>query len=153
MELHTTAFAPSEFIPAGNSCEGADSSPDLSWSGAPDETKSFALIVDDPDAPGGTYVHWVLFNIPAAWTSLPAGFPAAERTADGVVQGINDFGNTGYGGPCPPVGHGVHRYFFKFYALDTILDLGAGATKADLETAMDGHVLADARIMGRYERR
>jgi hypothetical protein len=149
--LDSNAFTDGGTIPKRYTCEGQDISPPLAWSGVPAGTKSLALIVDDPDAPDPkapkrTYVHWVLFDIPPTVTSLPEGgtLPAGTR------EGRNDWGRTGYGGPCPPIGR--HRYFHKLYALDTVLgDLG-GPTKAQLEKAMEGHILAEGRLLGTYEK-
>jgi Raf kinase inhibitor-like YbhB/YbcL family protein len=122
----------------------------MSWSGAPEGTKSFALIVDDPDAPVGTWNHWLLYDIPASKTSLAEGIGPAEVGR----SGDNDFGRPGYGGPCPPRGHGPHRYFFKLFAVDVAtLGLAAGAKRAELDRAMRGHVLGEAQYMGRYERK
>ena len=129
---------------------GIPVTPISQWSGAPEGTKSFALISDDPDAPGGTWVHWVNFNLPSALTELKEKVPTASKLPDGTLQGTNDFGRTGYGGPCPP--GGTHRYFFKLYALDAVLPMGAGATKAELESAMNGHILAHVRLVGTYQR-
>ncbi len=123
----------------------------LRWADPPQGTKTFALICDDPDAPRGTWVHWVLFNLPADRRELPEGVPAQETLDGGARQGKNDFGNLGYGGPAPPRGK-PHRYFFKLYALDTALDLPAGATKDQVVAAMQGHVLAEGQLMGRYGR-
>ena len=152
--LTSTAFTEGEPIPAKYSCEGADVSPPLAWSGAPAATKCFALICDDPDAPRGTWVHWVLYNLPATLTALPEGVnkTAALRELGGAWQGINSDKRTGYSGPCPPPG-GPHRYFFKLYALDQLLRLDANATKTAVERAMDGHTLSQAHIMGTYQRR
>ena len=148
--LASTAFKEGDAIPKQYGCKGADISPPLRWSGIPEKTKTFALIVDDPDAPMGTWVHWVIFNIPASVTGLPENVPAEESLPDGALQGKNDFKSFGYGGPCPP--GGTHRYFFKLYALDTTLQLKAGCTKAELLKAMAGHILAEAQLMGRYSR-
>lgn len=148
--LTSTAFKEGDAIPKKYGCNGADISPALQWNGAPTETKSFALIVDDPDAPMGTWVHWVIFNIPAKATGLPEDVPAKESLPDGALQGKNDFRNYGYGGPCPP--GGTHRYFFKLYALDAMLQLKAGCTKAELLKAMTGHIVGEAQLMGRYSR-
>jgi Raf kinase inhibitor-like YbhB/YbcL family protein len=149
--LLSSAFTEGHSIPVRHTCEGQDISPPLAWSSLPAGTQSVALIVDDPDAPDPsapkrTYVHWVLYDIPPAAQGLPEGgaLPAGSR------EGKNDWGRTGYGGPCPPIGR--HRYFHKLYALDTVLgDLGQ-PTKAQLEAAMKGHVLAEARLMGTYEK-
>jgi len=149
LELSSSAFEPGGAIPQVHTCDGADSAPPLEWAGAPQGTKSFALIVDDPDAPDPkapkmTYVHWVVYDVPASTTRLSGALPAGAR------EGLNDWKKKGYGGPCPPIGR--HRYFFKLYALDGALgDLGA-ATKSDLESAMRGHVLAQAELMGTYQR-
>ncbi len=151
MKIESSGFTASQPIPQKFSCEGADISPPLAWSGAPPGTTTFALIADDPDAPAGTWVHWVLFNLPASTTSLPEGVAKTDSAAGGV-QGKNDFGNIGYGGPCPPPGK-PHRYFFKLYALDTSLSLSAGARKQDVEKAMQGHVIAQAELMGTYQRK
>lgn len=143
--LGSTAFAAGAAIPARYTCDGADAVPPLAWSGAPAGTRTFTLIVDDPDAPGRTFVHWVLFNLPADAAALPESAKSGE-------QGRTDFGTAGYGGPCPPPGK-PHRYFFKLYALDGRLSLRPGATKADVERAMNGHILATAELMGIYARR
>jgi Raf kinase inhibitor-like YbhB/YbcL family protein len=146
--LTVTAFADGSLIPAKFSCEGANVSPELRWNEAPVNTKSFALIVDDPDAPAGTFTHWVLFDIPADRSSLAEGISAVG------VTGKNDFGRAGYGGPCPPRGHGPHRYYFTLYALDTAsLKLKAGAGRREMETALRSHILAQAKYLGRYERK
>ncbi len=150
MKLSTTAFEPGGMIPARYTCDGDDISPDLVWQDLPGGAASLALVCDDPDAPAGTWVHWVYYDIPATVERLPAGVPARERPASGGVQGTNDFRRLGYGGPCPP--KGTHRYFFNLYALDSILGLAPGATKKQLLKAMAGHVLAHAELMGRYER-
>ena len=149
--LKSAAFQEGDTIPSRYTCDGKDVSPDLSWSGAPKGTESFALICDDPDAPAGTWVHWVIFNLPAGTNGLPLGIPTIRELADGSRQGINDFHRIGYGGPCPPKGP-AHRYFFKLYALDTVLTLNAGATKQQLLNAMKGHVLEETKLMGRYQR-
>ncbi len=143
--LTSSAFREGASIPVKHTCDGPDVSPPLAWSGAPKNTKTFALICDDPDAPAGTWVHWVLFNVPPTVTQLP------ENASGSGTEGRNDFRKTGYGGPCPPPGK-PHRYFFKLYALDASLALKAGATKADVERAMQGHVLAQAQLMGTFGR-
>jgi len=150
-QISSSAFSEGEMIPKKFTCDGPDVSPQLSWNGAPTSTHSFALIMDDPDAPVGTWVHWVLYNLPADTKELPEGVEKKEQLANGALQGRNDFRKVGYGGPCPPPGK-PHRYFFKLYALDANLDLKAGATKADVERAMKGHVLGQAQIIGRYGR-
>jgi Raf kinase inhibitor-like YbhB/YbcL family protein len=150
-QLSSTSFAGSEGIPKQFSCEGSDASPPLSWKGVPSAAKSLALIMDDPDAPAGTWVHWVLYNLPASATDLAEGVEKQEQLANGTLQGRNSFGKVGYGGPCPPPGT-PHRYFFKFYALDIKLDLKAGAGKDELEQAMKGHILGHAELIGTYRR-
>jgi hypothetical protein len=153
--LESAAFAANGSIAAIYTCEGDDLSPPLAWRGAPAGTKSFALVVDDPDAPDPaaprmTWVHWVLYNLPAAATGLAEDIDP-EALPAGTLEGLNDWGRTGYGGPCPPVGR--HRYFHKLYALDTVLgDLGR-PKKAALEKAMQGHVLAQAVLIGTYQKR
>jgi Raf kinase inhibitor-like YbhB/YbcL family protein len=149
--LKTTAFADGAGIPKKYTFDGADDSPDLSWNDAPTGTQSFALIADDPDAPVGTWTHWIIWNIPAQTTSLPEGVPKVDESGDGTHQGKNDFKRNGYGGPCPPPGK-PHRYFFKLYALDAKLDIKAGARRSELERAMKGHVLSQTELMGTYGR-
>jgi Raf kinase inhibitor-like YbhB/YbcL family protein len=146
--MNSRAFKHGESIPVRHSCDGEDVSPELLWTDPPTGTRSFALIMDDPDAPRGTWVHWVLFNIPAAARGLPEGVSDADEQPDGGRHGENSWGRSGYGGPCPP--SGTHRYFFKLYALDRTLDLAAQASTADLEAAMQGHILAQAELMGTY---
>lgn len=147
----TTAFAPGGAIPARFTCDGADLSPDLAWSGAPAATRSLALIADDPDAPAGTWTHWLLWNIPAASSSLPGGVPKQPSLDNGAAQGRSSFRRIGYGGPCPPPGK-PHRYYFKLYALDTTLNLQPGASRDELEHALESHILAHAELMGTYGR-
>jgi Raf kinase inhibitor-like YbhB/YbcL family protein len=149
--LKSPDFTAGGMIPKQFTCEGADLSPALQWIDPPAATQSFALIADDPDAPVGTWVHWVLFDVPANLRALPQNFPKTEQAADGSRQGRNDFSKIGYGGPCPPPGK-AHRYFFKLYALDTKLDLKPGASKKDVERAMKGHILAQGEYMGRFSR-
>ncbi len=149
--LKTTAFQPGGAIPKQFTCSGADTSPLLYWNDAPPRTQSFALIVDDPDAPSGTFVHWLVYNLPASLRQLPQGVPEGENLTSGGKQGENDFPRTGYGGPCPPPGK-PHRYFFRLYALDTTLNVGSPARRAELEQAMKGHVLAQGELMGRFGR-
>ena len=151
LKLTSTAFSNGADIPTKYTCDGADVSPALSWSGAAQGTRSLALIADDPDAPSGTFTHWVLYAIPASTTQLPEGLPKNEQTDVGR-QGRSGFGRVGYGGPCPPPGK-PHRYFFKLFALDTDLTLVPGASRADLERAMKGHILEQAEWMGRYQRK
>jgi Raf kinase inhibitor-like YbhB/YbcL family protein len=148
--LFSSAFAEGGWIPELHTCERADISPSLEWMGGPPETRGYALIVDDPDAPGGVWTHWLLYDIPPQTHTLAQGY----RTAGLVLAGANDFGKQGYGGPCPPRGHGAHRYFFKLYALDIqTLGLPAGVKAGELARALKGHILAEARYMGRFERR
>jgi len=137
-------------VPSQYTCDGADTSPQLSWSAPPAGTKSFALIMADPDAPGGTFVHWVLYDIPVATRELPAGVPKQGQLSDNSRQGKNDFGRTGYGGPCPP--GGTHHYVFTLYALDTTLGLSSGASRSRVESAMKGHILARGELTATYSR-
>lgn len=146
--LTSPAFEEGQPIPALFSCDGEDISPELAWSEPPAGTQSLALIVDDPDAPVGTWVHWVVYNLPAERRGLPQGVPGGEQIEGGGLQGSNSWGRKDYGGPCPP--SGTHRYFFKLYALDITLDAGAGLSKEDVEKAMEGHILAQAELMGTY---
>lgn len=150
IQLTSEAFSDGTMIPKRFTCDGEDLSPPLSWSGLPTETASLALICDDPDAPVGTWDHWVLFNIPVSETGLPENVPAKATLDDGSVHGNNSWGRLGYGGPCPP--GGTHRYFFKLYALDIALDLKTGATKSQLVKAMEGHILDQGQLMGKYKR-
>jgi Raf kinase inhibitor-like YbhB/YbcL family protein len=151
ISLSSSAFQEGDMIPAKYTCDGKDVSVTLKWTGAPEGTKSFALISDDPDAPVGTWVHWVMWNIPSAVCELAEGVPPKPQLPDGSRQGISDFGRPGYGGPCPP--GGTHRYYFTVYALDTMLDLPNSARKSDLIKAMRGHILAEGQLMGKYSRR
>ena len=151
MKLMSTAFRDGEEIPRPHSRDGGDVSPPLAWSGAPEKTASFALVCDDPDAPRGTWVHWVLGDLPPEATALPAGAGKGKGPSAGV-PGKNDFGELGWGGPAPPRGHGTHHYEFRLYALDRRLGLARGTSKAELEAAMKGHVLAEARLTGTYRR-
>ena len=148
--IKTTAFPNAGTIPKRYTCDGPDLSPELSWAGAPPGTQSFALIADDPDAPVGTWTHWIIWDIPPG-KGLPEGVAKSETLKDGTRQGKNDFKRIGYGGPCPPPGK-PHRYFFKLYALDTKLEVKAGASRKELESAMKAHVLSQAELMGRYGR-
>jgi Raf kinase inhibitor-like YbhB/YbcL family protein len=155
MQLTSPGFENQKSIASKFTCDGEDISPALEWSGAPEGTKSFALIVDDPDAPDPanpkmTWVHWVLYNIPATVNSLPEGVKDKELP-EGTLQGLNDWKKTGYGGPCPPMG--THRYFHKLYALDIFLPDLARPTKAKLEKAMEGHVISEAELIGLYQRK
>ena len=149
-QIITGAFAEGALVPKLHTCEGADVSPSLEWTGEPAGTRSFVLVVDDPDAPVGVWNHWLLFDIPAAVHSLAQGYQPGSLG----VSGKNDFGKPGYGGPCPPRGHGPHRYYFKLYALGVpSLGLPPGARRADIDKAMRGHILAETQYMGRYERK
>jgi Raf kinase inhibitor-like YbhB/YbcL family protein len=148
MALSSSAFEAGTAIPAKYTCAGDDISPALQWSGPPPDTASFALIMDDPDAPGGTWVHWVVYNLPPDTHSLLASIPAEQESTGEGFQGSNSWGRLGYGGPCPP--SGTHRYFFKLYALDTTLDLAAGATKEQVTQAMAGHILVQTELMGTF---
>ena len=150
LKVTSTVFQQGGVIPAQYTCDGADISPPLTWTGGPGGTQSYALIADDPDAPVGTWVHWVLYNIPATATSLPENVAKKECLSDGTVQGVNDFKRYGYGGPCPP--GGTHRYFFKVYALDTVLKTGPGLTKKKLLREIEGHILGQGELMGTYSR-
>ncbi len=151
MQLSSTAFNEGEPIPAKYTCDERNVSPPLKWSGAPQDAKSMVLIAEDPDAPVGIWVHWVLYDLPASVTELPEGIPQSQYLPQGGKQGLNDFKRLGYGGPCPPPGH-PHRYFFKLYALNTTLDLKPGATKKEVEAAMAHHILARGELMGTYKR-
>lgn len=150
IQLISQAFSEGAMIPTRYTCDGEDVSPPLSWTDLPPETGSFALICEDPDAPVGTWDHWVLFNIPASATGLPEAVPATATLDDGSVHGNNSWRRLGYGGPCPP--GGTHRYIFSLFALDIKLDLKSGATKSGLLKAMEGHILAQTRLMGKYRR-
>ena len=149
--LSSTAFKNGTDIPRKFTCDGADVSPELTWTDAPPRTQTFALIADDPDAPVGVWTHWVLFNLPPDSKSLSESVSKEAELPNGARQGRNDFRKIGYNGPCPPPGK-PHRYYFKLYALDTKLDLKAGAAKPEVEAAMGNHTLAKAEWMGRYQR-
>lgn len=151
LTISSGSFRHNQPIPAKHTCEGADVSPPLKWEGAPAGTKSFALIVDDPDAPGGPWVHWVIYGIAATTGELPEGV-AKTDTVGAMKQGVNDFGRVGYGGPCPPRGHGVHHYHFRLYALDAELKLAPRLSRPQLEAAMKGHVVAQTELVGTYQR-
>jgi Raf kinase inhibitor-like YbhB/YbcL family protein len=155
IHLQSRSFREGAAIPKAHMCDGADSSPPLDWSGVPETARSLALIVEDPDAPGGTFTHWVLFNLPPDLAGLEEALAAdgevsVSRTGAKGRQGKNDFGKVGYGGPCPP--SGTHRYYFDLYALDHRPELESGATRRELLEAMKGHVVAQGRLMGRYSR-
>ena len=150
MRVESLAFKDGELIPSKYTCDGANISPPLKWNDPPEGTKSFALISDDPDAPVGIWVHWVVYNIPSNVRELPENVTLSKILSNGTSQGITDFGSIGYGGPCPP--SGTHRYFFKIYALDVILTLSPGAAKNDVIKEMKGHVLAHGQLIGTYKR-
>jgi Raf kinase inhibitor-like YbhB/YbcL family protein len=151
LQLSSTAFRDGQPIPPKHTCDGKDVSPDLAWSDAPRGTNSFSLIADDPDAPAGTWVHWVIYELPGDARWLPAGVPQDPVLSNGARQGMNDFGKIGYNGPCPPRGP-AHRYFFKLYALNSHTGLKSGASKDELERAMKGHVLGQATLTGKFGR-
>ena len=151
LSLNSSAIEPGAMIPRQHTCDGKDASPPLRWIGAPQGSKGFALICDDPDAPMGTWVHWVIYSIPETADRLPEAVPATDRLEDGTLQGINDFGRIGYGGPCPPRGK-PHRYFFRLYALNEQLSLRKGLTKKELLKEVEGHVLETAALFGLYGR-
>jgi Raf kinase inhibitor-like YbhB/YbcL family protein len=151
LALTSPAFKEGDLIPKKHTCDGPDLSPQLRWASPPKGPRSFALIADDPDAPAGTWVHWVIFNIPADQPELPEGVPAQEVLPNGARQGLNDFKRVGYGGPCPPPGK-PHRYYFKLYAVDVNLDLKPRATKSQVLEAIKGHILGEAQLMGRFGR-
>ncbi len=150
IKVTSSVFPEGGMIPQQYTCDGANLSPPLSLSGLPAGTASLALLVEDPDAPRGTFTHWVAFNLPPVLHEVPERAGAERLIQGGGLQGKNDFGKPGYGGPCPP--SGTHRYYFKVYALDTVLNLDAGASKDQLLHAMKGHVLAEGQLMGRYHR-
>ena len=157
LQITSTAFTEGQPIPQKYTCQGNDVSPPLKWINVPANTKSLALIADDPDAPDPraprmTWVHWVLYDLPATATELAEDIAKAQTLSNGAKQGLTDFKRVGYGGPCPPPG-GAHRYFFKLYALDILLNLKAGATKNDVLKVMEGHVLAQGQLMGTYQRK
>jgi hypothetical protein len=149
--LQSSSFVPGAAIPKQYSCDDKDISPGLQWGGAPAKTVAFAIIMDDPDAPAGVWVHWVLWNLQISTHFLPEGVAKQDRLDDGSQQGRNGFGKVGYNGPCPPPGQ-THRYFFRLYALDTKLTLAPGADRSQLDGAMQGHVLAHAEYMGTFRR-
>ena len=151
IQLTSSAFADGSMIPSEYTCDGRDISPPLAWAGAPEGTAALALICDDPDAPAGTWVHWVLYDLPASTENLPGAVPADRVLSSGGKQGTNSFRRTGYGGPCPP--SGTHRYYFRMYALDNEVGLKPGATQNELFKAMEGHILGQGQLMGRYKRR
>jgi Raf kinase inhibitor-like YbhB/YbcL family protein len=150
IKVTSVAFQQGQPIPRAYSCSGVNVSPPLEWTGVPKAAKTIAIVVDDPDAPGGPWVHWLLYNVPADNIGFVENVPMSETLKAGGFQGKNDFGKIGYGGPCPP--SGTHRYFFKLYAVDAELPLTAGATRADLEKALAGHVLAQGELMGTFQK-
>jgi Raf kinase inhibitor-like YbhB/YbcL family protein len=150
IKVTSIAFKDGEMIPKQYTCDGANVSPPLSWSGLPTSAKALALICDDPDAPGRTWVHWVVYDLPASANSLPENVTKEEKLTGGGKQGTTDFKKIGYGGPCPP--SGTHRYYFKLFALDAETSLNPGATKDQLLKAMEGHIVAQGQLMGRYKR-
>lgn len=153
MSFHLTssAFAAGETIPKRYTCDAADQSPPLTWSAPPSGTRSLAMIVEDPDAPGGTFIHWVMYRIPPSTTELSAGVPRQAELSDGARQGRNSFRRVGYGGPCPPAGS-PHHYHFRLFALDTSLELTSGASASELRSAMNGHILGQTELIGLYGR-
>jgi Raf kinase inhibitor-like YbhB/YbcL family protein len=151
LTLRSTAFEPNRPIPIVHTKDGKNMSPPLTWSGAPNDTQSYALVVDDPDAPSGDFVHWVAWNIPAKDTGLPQGTAHRGDTTEGTQQGKNSYDRVGYNGPNPPPG-GPHHYVFRLYALDDKLDLDAGVSRAEVERAMQGHILDEALLIGTYQR-
>lgn len=152
MELKVSSvFSNNDFIPVKYTCDGQDISPEIRIENVPSNAKSLVLINDDPDAPMGTWDHWILFNIPPSYTVIPEGIKPEREFSNGMRHGLNSWGKVGYGGPCPP--SGVHRYYFRVYALDTVLDLPPGVSKSKLLKAMEGHVIAKGELMGRYSRK
>jgi len=151
LTVTSSAFCEGAMIPPDYTCDGRDESPALSWSGGPGGTKSYAVVADDPDAPAGTWVHWVVYDIPPDVTQLAEGQGRGKNLDCGAVAGVNDFRRHGYGGPCPP--GGTHRYFFRVYAVDTLLGRSPGMSKKELLDLLEGHVLAEGALMGRYSRR
>ncbi len=150
VQLSSPAFEDGNTIPQKYSCDGDDISPALNWSELPGQTESIALIMDDPDAPVGSWIHWVLYDLPGGRTEIPENVPKSGQLPGGGTQGNNSWRRSGYGGPCPP--GGTHRYFFKIYALDALLDVAPGATKEELLQAMEGHILDQGQLMGTYSR-
>ena len=150
MQITSSAFTEGSMIPAKYTCDGQDISPPLEWENAPTVTKSFAIISDDPDAPVGTWVHWVVYNIPSNIMKLDENVKPEKEFENGMRQGNNSWPKIGYGGPCPP--SGTHRYYFKLYALNTILNIEPGATKEQVLQAMKGHIIKEAQLMGKYKR-
>ncbi len=152
MQLISDEFKQNEMIPSKFTCDGENISPELKFPDVPDNAKTLAIIMDDPDAPSGTFVHWVLYNMPANKLEIEENFPKQEKHIDGTLQGKNDFNQIGYGGPCPPAGS-THRYYFKLYGLDKYLDLEAGASKVEVEAAIKGSIVAETELIGLYKRK
>ncbi len=150
IQLTSSAFGFEEMIPKKYSCDGDNVSPPLSWDNIPDGAKSITLICEDPDAPMGTFIHWVLYNLPSDVNELQENVPDDETLKNEARQGVNDFGNLGYGGPCPP--SGTHRYFFRIYALDKMIDTTSTIDKKTLQKEMEGHIIAKGELMGKYQR-
>ncbi|MCS7299693.1 MAG: YbhB/YbcL family Raf kinase inhibitor-like protein [Spirochaetia bacterium] len=151
LKLSSSAFKHNDFIPAKYTCDGEDISPEIRIEGVPSKAKSLVLICEDPDAPMGTWDHWILYNIPPTNTIIPEGIKPLKEFPNGMKHGLNSWGRVGYGGPCPP--SGVHRYFFKVYALDILLELPHSATKSKVLKAMEGHIIAQSELMGKYSRK
>jgi Raf kinase inhibitor-like YbhB/YbcL family protein len=151
MKLRSNSFQQEDFIPARFTCDGSNDSPHLEWSDFPESTKCFALICDDPDAPSGTWVHWVVANIPVGIHHFDEHFVTGTSNSQGMIAGMNDFRNNEYGGPCPP--GGTHRYFFRIFALDAVLGVKKGVTSKELQKLMEGHILATGILMGKYSRK
>jgi Raf kinase inhibitor-like YbhB/YbcL family protein len=149
-QITSSAIAEGQMIPRKYTCDGENVSPPLAWSGVPPKASTLALIADDPDAPLGTWTHWIVFNLPASTSELPESIPVTDKLENGALQGTSSFRKVGYGGPCPP--GGTHRYYFTLYALDAPLSLGNNATAKDVQSSMQGHTLASAQLMGRYKR-
>ncbi len=151
LDLRVSGFNPGGFIPVEYTCSGEDISPQVSWTNVPENTRSFALVCEDPDAPMGVWSHWVIYNIPSATHFLPQSFPKIEKAGSGILQGLNDFGRVGYNGPCPPEGR-AHHYYFKLYALDIALKGKIRLTRQALLAAIKGHILASAEYVGLFQR-
>jgi len=152
MKLVSTAFTPGETIPTRFTCEGDDISPQLSWSGIPKDTESLALILEDPDAPMETFTHWLLYNIPTNLSEMEQGISLSKKLSEGIREGLNDFGKQGYGGPCPPRNKGAHRYYFRLYALNQVLELSGRVRRQLLLDSIQDKILGEAVLMGKFER-
>ena len=153
MRIESPAFRSEDMIPVKYTCDGDDVSPALRWFDSPPNVKGFVLIMEDPDAPMGTFTHWILYNIPPSLSNLPENIPKKPEVQGIGMQGVNDFGRVGYGGPCPPRTHPPHRYYFRLYALDSMLNLKPSASLNEVRRAMNGHIIAEAYVMGKYGRR